>query len=232
MTVPWIVIIPLNAAGSPFQLYGEDLTLGGAFVGHVQRIDVDEAVGGCFRDGGRAATFNPNTRGRCTGYAFCPNTLEAAADPRLSEKRDLDELLAALVEQHPHGDLSELREVTVSTGCFEHERPTVDHLRGLRSVLTAHHVTARIGFLTSVVRSDAAFEELAGHVAPFVLRLTAECFTRRDLLLKASKAELTGPQMPDLLARARRAGLDTSYTYVVGLDPLDDLVLGVGALAP
>jgi hypothetical protein len=229
--VAWQVIVPLNAVASPFTLCGEDLFIGDEVVAQIQRIDADEAVGGYFRDQGRAATLNPNARSRCVGCAFCPNTLEAAADPRLSEERELTELLAAMAEQHPRRNLAELREVTVSTGCFEREDAAVSHLLSLRSVLTAHGITARIGFLTSVVRTDAAFARLAERVSPFVLRLTAECFTRRDLMLKASKAALTRRQMPELLARAARAGLDTSFTYIVGLDPLEALRTGVAALA-
>lgn len=229
---PWMVIVPLNAAASPFQLCGDELFIGRDLVGHVRRVDADEAVGGYFRDGGQAATINPNARSRCTGCAFCPNTLEAAADPRLSEYRELSQLLAAMTEQHPRRDLTALREVTVSTGCFEREATALAHLVSLRHVLSAHSITARIGFLTSVLHSDTAFAELAEQVAPFVLRLTAECFTRRDLLLKASKARLTCARMPGLLARARYAGLDTSFTYIVGLDPLDDLRTGVAALFP
>lgn len=230
--VPWQVIVPLNAAASPFELHGEDLTLHGTLVAHVQHIDADEAVGGYFRDDGRAATLNPNARSRCTGCAFCPNTLEAAADPRLAEGRALDDLLTALVEQHPRRDITELREVTISTGCFEREHAAVDHLLSVRAALTRHDITARIGFLTSVIRTSAAFEQVAADVAPFVLRLTAECFTRRDLLLKASKADLSRREMPQVLAAARQAGLDTSYTYIVGLDPLPDLTAGVTELQP
>lgn len=228
--VPWIVIVPLNARDSPFRLSDHDLYLGDQPVGRVCRIDADEAVGGYFRDNGRAATLNPNARSRCVGCAFCPNTLEAAADPRLSEERGLTELLGAMVEQHPRRDLTELREVTVSTGCFEREAAAVSHLVRLRTVLSNHGITARIGFLTSVVQSDAAFGELADTVAPFILRLTAECFTRRDLLLKESKARLSYRQMPDVLARAKRAGLGTSFTYIVGLDPLPEMRSGVGEL--
>jgi len=226
----WQVIVPLNAVGSPFMLNGEELSIGSDVVAQVQRIEADEAVGGYFRDGGRAATLNPNARSRCVGCAFCPNTLEAAADPRLSEERELADLLAAMVEQHPRRDLTELREVTVSTGCFEREDAAVSHLLTLRGALAAHDITARIGFLTSVLKSDAAFAQLADQVTPFVLRLTAECFTRRDLMLKASKATLCYQQMPDLLARAARAGLGTSFTYIVGLDPLEALTSGVAAL--
>ncbi|MEV6598817.1 hypothetical protein AB0M36_18435 [Actinoplanes sp. NPDC051346] len=232
-SVAWHVIVPLNAVTSPFRVHPSgDLALGDSIVGHVERIDADEAVGGYFRDDGRAATLNPNARSRCTGCAFCPNTLEAAADPRLAEERALDDLLTALVEQHPHRDLARLREVTVSTGCFGRESAAVDHVLAVRAALQRHKITARLGFLTSVVRSDAAFAQIAAEAAPFVLRLTAECFSRRDLLLKASKANLCSHDMPNLLARARTAGLDTSYTYIVGLDRMEELTAGIGALNP
>jgi hypothetical protein len=231
-SVSWTVIVPLTAHSSPFRLFEHELFLGSHLVAHVQKVEADEAVAGYFRDGGRAATLNPNSRSRCVGCAFCPNTLEAAADPRLSEDSDLDELFAAMAEQHPRGNLQELREVTVSTGCFHTERPALDHLSQLRSVLSQHGISARIGFLTSVVRTRAAFDELAAQVSPFVLRLTVECFTRRDLLLKESKASLSQAEMPGLLREARDAGLDTSYTYIIGLDSPEDVRAGVEELQP
>jgi len=230
--VPWHVIVPLNATKSPFRLQGDALYLGDEVIAHTTKIESDEAVGGYFRDDGRAATLNPNSRSRCVGCAFCPNTLEAAADPRLSEESDLVELLAAMREQHPRGDLREFREVTVSTGCFHEEGPAVEHLQSLRSVLTDHQITARIGLLSSVIRSPEAFARLAADVNPFVLRLTIECFTRRSLMLKESKASLALNDMARLLKDARSAGLSTSYTYIVGLDSLDDVVAGVTDLQP
>ncbi|MFG2430368.1 hypothetical protein [Streptomyces sp. NPDC048590] len=227
----WQVIVPLNRPASPFLLRGDELWLNGEVVAHVERIDADEAVGGYFRDGGRAATLNPNARSRCVGCGWCPNTLEAAADPKMQEEQGLDALLRALGEQHPRRNLAELTEVTVSTGCFEREGAAVDHLTALRPALERAGVTARIGFLTSVLRSDEVFATIASQVSPFVLRLTVEHFTRREALMKETKASLLPGQMPDLLARARAAGLDTSYTYIAGIDPLEDLAHGVNTLA-
>ncbi|MFF3976608.1 hypothetical protein [Streptomyces sp. NPDC001828] len=229
--IEWQIIVPLNQPASPFRLRGDELTLNGSVVAHVERIDADEAVGGYFRNHGRAATLNPNARSRCVGCGWCPNTLEAAADPRMQEDQGLAALLRALREQHPRRNLAELKEVTVSTGCFEREGAAVAHLTALRPALERAGVTARIGFLTSVLRSNEAFETIASQVSPFVLRLTTEHFTRREALMKATKADLRTEQMPDLLSRARKSGLDTSYTYIVGLDPMDDLERGVNELA-
>jgi hypothetical protein len=231
-SVSWQVIVPLNAAGSPFTLIGDELRLGGVPVGAVRRVDADEAVGGYFRNGGRAATLNPNARSRCVGCAFCPNTLEAAADPRMAEDRKLGDLLRALAAQHPAGDLARLEEVTVSTGCFERERAAVDHLVSLRSALARFGAAPRIGFLTSVIRTPAGLATLRDWVAPFVLRLTAECFTRRDLLLKSSKARLQVDAMPGLLRQAGEAGLGASFTCIVGLDDMESLQSGIASLAP
>lgn len=231
-TVPWQTIVPLNATASPFTLRDDTLLLAQTPIATIERIDADEAVGGYFRNDGRAATLNPNARSRCVGCAFCPNTLEAAADPRLSEQRALRELLDAMAHQHPRGTLADLEEITVSTGCFEREQAAVDHLSALRAVLTDYGVTARTGLLTSVLRTQAAFDALAHTVDPFVLRLTAECFTRRDLLLKASKADLTLGEMPRVLRRAIQANHGTSFTYIVGLDSLASMEVGIRDLVP
>jgi hypothetical protein len=227
----WMMIVPLNRQESPFTLCGTELELDGVPVAEAERIDPDDAVGGYFRDNGRAITLNPNARSRCTGCAFCPNTLEAAADPRLTQELQLNELLTAMAAEHPRGNLSGVREVTVSTGCFEHEHRAVEHLRALRTALSRHAPGARIGLLTSVITSAEAFASLSAHVAPFVLRLTVECFSRRELMLKSSKAALTPAVMPSVLDKAMAAGLDTSYTYIVGLDPVDELERGIANLA-
>lgn len=228
---PWMVIVPLNSVDSPFTLCGQELRLGSTVVAHVEHVAGDDAVGGYFRDHGRAVTLNPNARSRCTGCAFCPNTLEGAGDPRLTEQTMLTSLLEALAATTATESLEQVRVVTESTGCYRREGAAVRHFVDLRQVLTEMGVSPRLGFLSSVVRSDAALRTLADRVAPFTLWLTVECFTRRDLLLKDTKADLTPDEMPDLLARARAAGLDTSFNMVVGLDPLDRLADGVRALA-
>ena len=64
---------------------------------------------------------------------------------------ELAELFDALA-QHPRHDLSDLLDVTVSTGCFEREDLAVSAPGRLRKVLDHLGVDARIGFLSSVVR--------------------------------------------------------------------------------
>ncbi|MGW8355538.1 hypothetical protein [Streptomyces wedmorensis] len=218
--MPWQVIVLLNTASSPFILDKNTLLIAGTPIATVTRVDADGAVGGYFRNEGQAATLNPNAHSRCVGCTFCPNTLEAAADPRLSEQRAVRELLDAMAHQHPADTLTGVEEVMVSTGCFEREQAAVYHLGDLRAALTETGITARIGFLTSVLRTQSAFDTLARTAGPFVLRLTAECFTRRDLLLKASRrsspgsrcrACCAGPYAPDTTPRPRTSSASTTW---------------------
>lgn len=232
-----LVVVPGGQQRSPFELVDDELRVDGEVVAKVRRALTDDAVPGYLRcwDGSRwrAATLNPNSRSRCTGCAFCPTSLEAAADPRLRLDEELADLLAALEAQLPaDSKLSDLEDITVSTGCFHTEDAALGHLRMLRRVLDAHGIEARIGFLSSVLRSSRAFDILAGEVAPFLLYLTAECASRRNLLLKQSKASLTPDRMPALLSDARAAGLDASFTYIVGLDEFDEMMDFLAALLP
>ncbi|MEH0399309.1 hypothetical protein QA789_27360 [Streptomyces sp. B21-088] len=71
--VAWQTIVPLNQPASPFRLRGDELSLNGEVVAHVERIDADEAVGGYFLNEGRAVTLTPNARSRCVGCGWCPN---------------------------------------------------------------------------------------------------------------------------------------------------------------
>lgn len=243
-----LVVVPSEQPGSPFELTepagptalagdGARLLVDGTPVATVRRAELDDAVSGYLRcwDGERwrAATINPNSRSRCTGCAFCPTTLEDAVDPRLRLDEELAQLLGGLAAELPEGGrLTDLTDITVSTGCFHTEAAGLEHLGTLRRVLDEHGMNARIGFLSSVLRSDEAFARLAAECAPVLLFLTAECASRRELLLKSSKASLRPEQMPDLLARAKAAGLQTSFTYIVGLDPFDEMIEFLSALLP
>jgi hypothetical protein len=219
---PFHVIVPTNRMTSPLKERGRMLWLARSNpLGRLIQPSSDDAIGGYFRGDGTVITLNPNARSRCVGCAFCPNTLEAAADPRMRRESDTRELLEGLSAVSPTGDLSRVREVTISTGCFERERDAIDYLKLLRRTLTDYGITPTIGLLSSVVLSDGGFHELAAEVGDVTLWFTMECFDRRDLLLKETKLALTPDTLADRLHAAADAGLGSTFNYVVGLDGID-----------
>lgn len=221
----FLIIIPMNRGDSPFTLDADGvLSLGRDRIGRASVPAHDDAIGGYFRKSGQVLTLNPNSRSRCTGCAFCPNTLEAASDPRLRDIKTLHELLDALaLESSREDSLSSVAEVTVSTGCYEQEDRAIQFLEGTREVLTQRGMQAQLGFLTSVLRTDAAFRRISERVGQLLLFVTLECFSRRDLLLKSTKASLLPEETADLMRRARSAGLQPTYNYIIGLDDLEYL---------
>ena len=225
-----IIVSADPPGGSPFQVLGEELLLAGERVATVTYMEADHAIGGYFRAGGRAMTLNPAARSACTGCVFCPYSLEAAADPHLSADDELDALLDGLAAAHPDGTLTGVDDVVVSSGCFEREDRAVGYLRKVRAALRRANCEPTLGVLSSVIRTEDGLRALAED-GPTSLWLTVECFTRRPLLLKSTKASLTVEQFPGVLERARAAGVRVTFTYIVGLDDLHSAVDGIRALA-
>lgn len=220
----WHVIVPTGRSVSPFELAADDLFLSGTRVGAVRLIEHDDARLGYKRADGQVLTLNTNRRSTCTGCVFCPNTLADANDPRIAKSEDeVERWLDSFLLENGWSDLSAVREINLSTGCFGEQARAVAHLADLRSLLTRFGFQGRLGILSSVIRTEQGMQALS-KLRPFALFLTLECVTRRSLLLKESKANLQPEEAIRVLARARAAGLDTGVMIVVGLDPIPDVV--------
>jgi hypothetical protein len=222
--------LPLARDHSPFEVRGDEIRLGGETVADIEMCQDDDALLGYFRKEGKVLTLNSNARSQCTGCIFCPNSLEGASDPRLSALDDLSMCFSLMEAEQGWSDMSHLEEVNLATGCFHEEQPAITHLEFVRQALSQHGFTGQIGFLTSVLKTDQAFERIAETVAPFFLLLTFECFTNRESILKHSKAALRPEEIGPILARAKSYGLDSSFTYIVGLEPMDVALDGLAKL--
>ena len=190
------LVVPAGRATSPFTVADGELRVDGTPVAAVVDLRSDSSVGGYLRAGGRAATIHPYAGGEATGA----DSVEAA----------YTRLLADLAISLPVGNtLADLTEVTVSAVTdYDSEAAAIDDLVTLRTAMSRLDMTARIGLLSSMVRSAEAMERLSAEVAPFTLFLNA------DHDLDTAVAE-------QVLANARNHGHLTSFTYTVGNDPLD-----------
>ncbi|MGH9038007.1 MAG: radical SAM protein [Acidimicrobiia bacterium] len=214
----FFLILSLGRAHSPFELDDHEIRFDGRAIAEVEALEDDDAVLGYFRQDRRALTLNSNARSECTGCVFCPNTLEAASDPRLAALDDLDSYLAALVHTSSLPDLAAVERVTVCTGCFVYEHLALQHLGRVRDAMTKQRCGGTLHFLSSVLTTGPGLTT-AADMGRFHLTITAECFTRRDVILKRSKAQLTPEDMVSVLARAKDRGITGDFTYIVGLDP-------------
>ncbi|MDT0318554.1 radical SAM protein [Streptomyces millisiae] len=219
---PLFLILALGRADSPFELDENELRLAGEKVGEIEGIEDDDAVLGYWRRGRRMLTLNSNARSQCTGCVFCPNTLEDASDPKI-RALDLAGYLGTLAANSGMTDLTGVETVTVCTGCFLREDLALEHLAEVRSAMGANGCTGTLHFLSSVLTTEEGLDA-AARLGPFHLTLTAECFTGRPQILKESKAKLSPEAMVAVLGEAKERGITTDFTYIVGLDPIEEAI--------
>jgi len=227
----WQIILPLDVAASPFSLHDDAIWLGRSAVAEVVALENDDVVLTYLRAGGRSLTLNTYSRSTCTGCLFCPNVIEDAADATLTTEAELDKVLSWVCAESQWVDLSDVEVITVCSGCFHTPDAAISHMTALRHAARTRGFDGRLHLLSSVVRARRDLERLAAEAGPFHLTLTLECFSRREQLLRASKASLTLAGACEILDDCHGLGILGDFTYVAGLDAYEDARAGLKLLA-
>jgi hypothetical protein len=228
----WQIILPFDNERSRFQVLDGALWLQDEPIADVVALENDDVVLTYLRAGGTSVTLNTHSRSRCTGCMFCPNVIEDAADDTLTSADQLADLLEWLQADNGWPDLSHVQVITVCSGCFHHPAMAIDHMASLRTAADRFGFRGRLHLLSSVLRARGDLEQLREAAGAFHLTLTLECFERRTLLLKDTKASLTLERAGEILEDCRELDILADFTYVAGLDSYDAAVEGLAHLAP
>lgn len=192
------IIVPVRE-DSPFQLKEDGIWFDDHRIADIENLENDDAVLSYFRNGTKVLTVNSNARSACVGCTFCCTGLQDESDPHLNALDDLQQYLSLVRDTLGWTDLSSLDTLAVCTGCFHYEDRAIDHLAQFRNLLHQYRSKANIHFLSSVIRSKEGFERIQREVSPFHLTLTIECLSKRNIILKDSKASLTYEKMIEVL---------------------------------
>ena len=244
--------IPVLKTNTPFHLSFEEktLSLNGSVIGNVFDPENDTCDTSYFRRNGTALTLNTNARSNCTGCAICATHRQDANDktPINTEDR-LSNYMRGLYSV-PKGlgignasshdlsksartlDFSDLHQVTIVTGCFPSEEKATSHLKMVHRYFADRGFRGEFRFIGSEIRSRKALEELSNETDNMVLCLSFEFLTRREKLLRDSKASLTLENAIEVLSAAKDVGIKGSFTYVVGMDSLEDMRDGLRRMSP
>ncbi|MFH1294407.1 MAG: hypothetical protein ABIH90_00510 [Candidatus Aenigmatarchaeota archaeon] len=243
--------VPITSGESPFYLSQRDqrLLLDGEPVGSIREAENDTCDTSYLRKQGRVLTLNSNSRGSCTGCAFCGTVSQNKND---TEPMDTEIKLTEFVERlygdretyrrvRPHldgnfpedgkPDLSHLEQVAVLTGCFGSEKRTVDHIRMVNDVFSRYGFDGEVFYVGCEVASEGALDTLAREVRNFALCLSLECFTRREKLMKEVKSRIMLGDAQRILDATTVRGFPANFNYVMGLDPFDEMKEGFETMA-
>ena len=173
---------------------------------------------------GTVITMNSNNRGNCSGCQFCGTynlNPKDSDEKNLTSPSNLSKKINSILIEENIPDLSHLFEVGVVTGCFSSESATLDHLIMINDTLRKNYnFMGELKYVGSQIVSSKGIDTFAKYINPGALYLTAECFTRRDMLLKPSK-RISLEKGRDILGKAKEKNIDTSLLYIMGLDPLN-----------
>ena len=223
----------VNTGKSPFYLREKDLYLNECLMGTIIEKEKDTCDSTYFRRNKTALTLNSNSRSKCRGCKFCGTYSQEAADIHnlLTEDKLASHINDLLLENNLK-DLSNIIDVGICTGCFNDEEDTLEHILMVRKVLKNFGFHKELKYLGSQILSERSLEILEKQAKPFSLYFTLECFTRRKELLRHHKAKITTSQARNVLLSAKKRGFNTTFLYILGLDPLESLVKEFRELLP
>ena len=170
-----------------------------------------------FRKNGKVMTLNSNQRRFCSGCKFCGVSQQESR--YLASLLDRDLLEAYFEELSQTCNFEELEEIALCTGCFPKEKYLVEHLYDIHDVASEHGFGGEIKFIGSELSRDG-LKEIARKIPDFSYYFTIEVFTNRDIFLNPKK-RVPLDEIERTLQFAKNQGFDTSFLYIIGLEPLE-----------
>lgn len=214
----YYLALPVRA-DSPFRVSEGRLEFGSHQLGRAVGATEDYCDSHYPRRLGTVLNINPNTRTSCRGCEFCYTAYQVPLDRvRMSTTAEITAFFTEWMRTYDLPDLSHLIEVAVVTGCYHTEQHLVDFLLSLREVLARLGFAGKIFYLGSTLTSPAAIGRLSD-AGTFSYCVSVECFERRHLLHRLKQA-LSVEAIKDIMAACLAAGVEVTYTYVVGLEPI------------
>ena len=222
----------LNTFPSPFRLMPNgDLLLEEEKVGDIYEIEQDTCDSTYFRRNRTALTLNSNMRSQCKGCKFCGSyNLDPADMSDLNNEAKLAKYIEMVLKENNMTSFEDLVRITICTGCFEDENKLVEHILMVKRVFGEYGFNKRIRYIGSQLRSDSAMKAISDEVGDFSLTFTAECFARRNDIMRKEKGDLKVEDIYSFLDKAKNYGFSTNYLYILGLDSLDVMKSGMEKL--
>lgn len=203
-----------------------------AILGQTTNLEEDTCDCSYFRKDKKIFNFNSHRRGECHGCVFCIHNYDITIlndQEEITGKNQIHNFLKIVLGRNNIQDLSRLEQIAVVTGLFGEEELVVKHIADIRSIASGMNFSGSIFYLGCELKSKAALDEVKNY-GPFSLCYSLDCLTQRSRRLTAIKRDTDVSSISQILAYGNSIGLETTFSYIVGLDPLEDLSQGIGEI--
>lgn len=224
---PMYFAVPVRCpAGSLFSIKADGQLRFDEFeVGPTTELEIDTCDTSYFRRNRTVLNLNSNRRGNCGGCKQCVHNYPIYDGRVLKDQVQLnsDDIISRFLEgvmsSSGWTSLSHLHQVAVVTGLFSDENEALAHLGSVRQVAANYGFHGSIFFLGCEINSAEAVVRLA-ELAPISFAYAIDCFDDREQRLAPRKGQWSLDSVYATLSLARQQGIETSYAYVAGIDPL------------
>jgi len=202
-------------------------------LGTTNNLEEDTCDCNYFRKNKKVLNLNSHRRGECHGCVFCIHSYDITIlndrEEVLGEK-DIREFFKLILEKNGFNDFSHLEQIAIVTGLFGDEKSVINHVADIRKVASEFNFSGLVFYLGCELISKPALDEIKNY-GPFSLCYSVDCLTQREHRLINKKRENSIFSIKKTLEHGREIGLEVTFSYIVGLDPLEDLFKGISELS-
>ena len=180
-----------------------------------------------YQRGQHLLNLNSRSRSNCGGCTACIHNDKWLYDEKvLKDKKgiyteeDLEELFKI-----KNISVENLIQIAVVTGLFHSEKNVVDHMKLISRVAKKKGFKGQLMYFGCEVNEESALKALA-QLGNFELIYAYDNFTKRDKILNPIKGKITIEDTIKTLDIAKSNGIDTTISYISGIDSLEKMKEG------
>lgn len=180
-----------------------------------------------YQRGPRLLNLNSRSRSNCGGCTACiHNDKELYDETVLKDKKGIytEEDLEAFFKSKNIA-VENLIQIAVVTGLFHSEKNVVDHMKLVSKVAKKKGFEGQLMYFGCEVNQEETLKALA-QLGDFELIYAYDNFTKRDKILNPIKGKITIEDTIRTLDKARSNGIDTTISYISGIDSLEKMKEG------
>ncbi len=222
----WYALPVRSRENTPFiaqngVVYFDDISIGNY---DELRLDTCESS---YQRGPHLLNLNSRSRSNCGGCKACVHNYNDLYDSTvikdnvpLRTRQDIESFFDTR-----DIDVSKLIQIAVVTGLFHGENNVVEHMKLVNDVAKERGFQGELMYFGCEVNSDEALKELAS-LENFELIYALDNFSNRDKFLAKTKSIITLETAKDTLLRAKDKNIETTISYISGLDSLESMKNG------
>ena len=222
----WYALPVRNEKDTPFKAMDGSIYLIDKSIGSFDELRLDTCESS-YQRGPHLLNLNSRSRSNCGGCKACVHNYHNFYDSTVirdnTPLRTSDDINKFFDQKNI--DVENLVQIAVVTGLFHGEKNVLEHMSLVNNVAKSRGFHGELMYFGCEVNSMEALKELS-EIDKFKLIYALDNFTKRDSLLAKTKSLITLDKANETLCNAKKLGIETTISYIAGIDCLKELENG------